>query len=59
VTLPCAKGIGVIVSAEHLCTTVRGVRALGSSVVTTAWRGRFVDDPAARAEFLSLAEVGR
>jgi hypothetical protein len=49
----------LIVSAEHLCTTVRGVQAWGSSVAMTAWRGRFVDDPAGRAEVLSLAEVRR
>ncbi|HEX8632451.1 MAG TPA: GTP cyclohydrolase I [Catenuloplanes sp.] len=48
-------GIGVIVTAEHLCMTVRGVRAHGASTVTTAWRGRLAEDPAARAEFVALA----
>ncbi|MDG4830003.1 GTP cyclohydrolase I [Solwaraspora sp. WMMD1047] len=50
-------GVGVVVKAEHLCMTRRGVRAHGATTVTVAWRGRFVDDAAARAEFLILASV--
>jgi GTP cyclohydrolase I len=48
-------GVGVIVRAEHLCMVMRGVRALGSSTVTTAWRGMLAGDAARRAEFLALA----
>jgi GTP cyclohydrolase IA len=48
-------GVAVIVEAEHLCMTMRGVRKPGSSVVTTEFRGVFTDDAAARAEVLSLA----
>lgn len=48
-------GIGVILTAEHLCMNVRGARAHGASTVTVAWRGRLADDPAARAEFVALA----
>ncbi|MGH3687577.1 MAG: GTP cyclohydrolase I [Pseudonocardiaceae bacterium] len=48
-------GIGVVLIAEHLCMTRRGVRSLGADTVTIASRGQLRDDPAARAEFLSLA----
>ena len=48
------EGTAVRVEAEHLCMTIRGVRAPGSRVITTAYRGAFKDDPAVRAEFLSL-----
>ncbi|WP_228011234.1 GTP cyclohydrolase I [Nonomuraea phyllanthi] len=48
-------GVGVILAAEHLCMTRRGVRAQGSDTVTIAYRGDLRDDPIARAEFLQLA----
>lgn len=54
-TLPDSTGVGVLVTAEHLCMTVRGAQARGASTLTTAWRGRLVDDASARTEFLSLA----
>jgi GTP cyclohydrolase IA len=49
-------GVAVIVEAEHLCMTMRGVRKPGSSVVTTEFRGVFADDAAARAEVLKLID---
>jgi GTP cyclohydrolase I len=48
------RGVGVVVEAEHLCMTVRGARAPGSTTTTSALRGRLRDDPRTRAEFLSL-----
>ncbi|MBM2826367.1 MAG: cyclohydrolase [Dehalococcoidia bacterium] len=48
------KGVGVIVQAEHLCMTMRGVKKPGSSIVTSATRGSFGEDPATKAEFMSL-----
>ena len=48
------QGTAVRIEAEHLCMTIRGVRAAGSRVITTAFRGVFADDPASRSEFLSL-----
>ena len=48
------RGVGVVVEAEHLCMTVRGVRAAGASTVTSALHGQLRDDPASRAEFFSL-----
>lgn len=49
-----AKGVGVVISAEHLCMTARGVRKPGSAMVTSAMRGRFRSDNATRSEFLRL-----
>ena len=49
------RGVGVVLAAEHLCMTRRGVRAMGADAVTIASRGQLRDDPAARAEFLHLA----
>ncbi len=52
------SAVAVIVEAEHLCMTMRGVRKPGSTVVTTEFRGTFAGDPAARAEVLDLARSG-
>ncbi|MDR7420558.1 MAG: GTP cyclohydrolase I FolE [Armatimonadota bacterium] len=49
-----ADGTGVVIEAEHLCMTVRGVKKPGSVIVTSAMRGAFRDDARTRAEFLSL-----
>jgi GTP cyclohydrolase I len=53
------RGAGVVVDAEHLCMTVRGVQAPGVRTVTSALRGRVRDDPRTRAEFLALATAVR
>ena len=53
------RGAGVVLEAEHLCMTRRGVRAHGSDTVTVAMRGLLRDDPSARAEFLHLAQAPR
>jgi len=49
------KGVGVVLEAEHLCMTIRGVRAAGARTVTSALHGGIRDDPRTRAEFLALA----
>ena len=49
-------GIGVVIQAEHLCMTMRGIKKPGSTVVTSANRGLFRDRAATRAEFLSLVQ---
>jgi GTP cyclohydrolase I len=50
-----ARGVGVVVTAEHLCMTLRGACATGSSAVTVALRGALRAEPR-RAEFLALAQ---
>lgn len=52
------KGVGVIVEADHSCMTLRGVRAHGSTTVTSALRGALRHDARTRQEFFSLADVG-
>ncbi len=47
------RGVIVVVEAEHLCMSMRGVRAAGSRTVTSAMRGQ-LRDPATRAEALAL-----
>jgi len=49
------RGVGVVVTAEHSCMTLRGIRAEGSSTVTSAMLGRLRDDSRTRSEFLALA----
>lgn len=48
------KGVGVVLSAEHLCMSLRGVKADGSTTVTSALHGLVRSDPRSRAEFFSL-----
>jgi GTP cyclohydrolase I len=49
------RGVGVVIEAEHLCMTLRGVRAEGARTFTSALSGLIRDDPRTRAEFLALA----
>ena len=49
-----AKGVAVIVKAEHFCMTARGVIDHESDMLTSVVRGIFRDDPAIKAEFFSL-----
>ncbi|MEH7546141.1 GTP cyclohydrolase I [Neobacillus bataviensis] len=48
------RGVMVVVEAEHMCMTMRGVKKPGSKTVTTAVRGVLADDAVARSEVLSL-----
>jgi GTP cyclohydrolase I len=48
------KGVGVVLEAEHMCMSIRGVRATGAKTVTSALYGSIRDDPRTRSEFLSL-----
>lgn len=48
------QGVGVVIEAEHLCMTMRGVKKPGTSIVTSANRGIFRDRAVTRQEFLSL-----
>lgn len=54
-----AKGVGVVIEAEHSCMTLRGAHAAGSNTVTSALLGTLRSDVGSRAEFFALAGVGR
>ncbi len=49
-----ADGVAVVIEAEHLCMTARGVKKPGSRMVTSATRGTFRKNDVTRAEFLAL-----
>lgn len=51
------KGVGVVIEAEHICMTLRGVQATGSSTVTSSLLGTLRADARSRQEFFALADV--
>ena len=48
------KGVGVVLEAEHMCMSLRGVQKPGTKTVTSALHGLIRDDPRTRQEFLAL-----
>ena len=48
------RGVIVVIEAEHLCMSMRGVRKAGSTTVTSAVRGIFRDSAVTRGEAMSL-----
>ena len=51
------KGVGVVIEAEHMCMTLRGVQKPGARTMTSALHGLLRDDPRTRQEFLALTGV--
>jgi GTP cyclohydrolase I len=52
------RGVGVVLEAEHLCMSLRGVRAAGARTVTSALHGTVRHDERTRSEFLALVGAG-
>jgi GTP cyclohydrolase I len=50
--------VAVVIEAEHLCMTMRGVQKPGTTLVTSAIRGGFRRRAVTRAEFLALVRGG-
>jgi GTP cyclohydrolase I len=48
------NGVAVVIQAEHLCMTMRGIKKPGSNIITSATRGTFRTRAATRAELLAL-----
>ena len=51
------KGVGVVIEAEHMCMSLRGVEARRSRTITSSVRGLLREDPRSRQEFFALAGV--
>jgi GTP cyclohydrolase I len=49
------KGVGVVLEAEHMCMSLRGVQKFGARTLTSSLRGLVRDDARTRQEFLALA----
>jgi GTP cyclohydrolase I len=54
-----ARGVGVVIEAEHSCMSLRGARVAGATTRTTALTGAIRTDPAVRAEFLAAIDRRR
>ena len=52
-----ARGVAVMIEAEHMCMSMRGVQKSGASTMTSRFTGIFHDDPAEREKFLSLVRA--
>jgi len=52
------RGVGVVIQAEHLCMSLRGVRARGSRTTTSALHGLLREDARSRQEFFALTRSG-
>ncbi|MFO8015238.1 MAG: GTP cyclohydrolase I FolE [Phycisphaerae bacterium] len=53
------RGVMVVLEAEHLCMTIRGAEKPGTITTTSVVRGLFRENPATRAEAVSLLTAGR
>ena len=53
------KGVMVILQAEHMCMTMRGIKKPGSQTVSIAVRGKFEEDEALRSTFFEMLRGGR
>ncbi|MDE3720119.1 GTP cyclohydrolase I FolE [Nocardiopsis sp. N85] len=53
------QGVGVVMRAEHMCMTLRGVQAAGTTTITSSLRGLLLKDGHTRTEFFNLAGARR
>jgi GTP cyclohydrolase I len=53
------RGVAVMLEAEHMCMSLRGVQKAGSSTITSQFTGLFKDEPAEQVRFLTLLRHGK
>ncbi len=53
------RGVAVMIEAEHMCMSMRGVQKAGAMTLTTRFTGAFKDDPAEQVRFLTLVRHGK
>jgi GTP cyclohydrolase I len=53
------RGVAVMIEAEHMCMSLRGVEKAGSSTVTTQFTGMFRDSPEEQVRFITLVRSGQ
>ncbi|MBQ0821607.1 GTP cyclohydrolase I FolE [Microvirga sp. HBU67558] len=53
------RGVAVMIEAEHMCMSMRGIQKAGALTLTTQFTGVFKEDPAEQVRFLTLVRGGR
>jgi GTP cyclohydrolase I len=53
------RGVAVLIEAEHMCMSMRGVQKQGAQTITTQFTGVFRDEPAEQVRFLTLLRHGK
>ncbi|WP_420103288.1 GTP cyclohydrolase I FolE [Bosea sp. (in: a-proteobacteria)] len=51
------RGVAVLIEAEHLCMSMRGVQKQGAATMTSQYRGLFATDPAEQVRFFTMAKA--
>ena len=54
-----ARGVAVMLEAEHMCMSMRGVQKSGASTMTSRFTGVFKEDPSEQIRFMTLVGGGR
>jgi GTP cyclohydrolase I len=53
------RGVAVLIEAEHMCMSLRGVEKPGAATLTTQFRGAFRDDPNEQVRFVTMVRGGQ
>lgn len=53
------RGVAVLIEAEHMCMSMRGIQKHGSSTMTTQFRGLFSQEPAEQVRFFTMVKAPR
>ncbi|WP_262031110.1 GTP cyclohydrolase I FolE [Microvirga sp. Mcv34] len=53
------RGVAVMIEAEHMCMSMRGIQKAGALTLTTQFTGIFKEDPTEQVRFLTLVRNGR